>query len=297
MAIGVYGTVRPSDVSPEDVEIIMVYSPSRDKTENIVQKKLSSTTLLKPYFDSVNNQELLGGLYNLTLPASEFSNVGYYTLYLRPVQIRTKISDCGVLSALPNVKGIIINLDDVPNIFRNKFETIQELVGYRVEYLNNGKKIPNFFRIITSSFFCEPIVTNETNTNQKTIRYRYVDNNTNLVFLTLSPSSTPSNKTNAVPFIGQPNQNIIISNTYFNPTTLEVEIAEHDISTLAIGLFGNQTKSIEDGVYTIYDSENNIYKQYNLFEVRNQFNELLYEVREDRGNDIDISKNFDNIIE
>ena len=297
MAIGVYGTVRPSDVSPEDVEIIMVYSPSRDKTENIVQKKLSSTTLLKPYFDSVNNQELLGGLYNLTLPASEFSNVGYYTLYLRPVQIRTKISDCGVLSALPNVKGIIINLDDVPNIFRNKFETIQELVGYRVEYLNNGKKIPNFFRIITSSFFCEPIVTNETNTNQKTIRYRYVDNNTNLLFLTLSPSSTPSNKTNAVPFIGQPNQNIIISNTYFNPTTLEVEIAEHDISTLAIGLFGNQTKSIEDGVYTIYDSENNIYKQYNLFEVRNQFNELLYEVREDRGNDIDISKNFDNIIE
>jgi hypothetical protein len=297
MAIGVYGTVRPSDVSPEDVEIIMVYSPSRNQTESIVQKKLSSTTLLKPYFDDENTQELLGGLYNLTLPASEFSNIGYYTLYLRPAQIRTKISDCGILSALPNVKGIIINLDDVPDDFRNKFETIQELVGYRVEYLNNGKKVPNFFRIITSSFFCEPIVTNETNTNQKTIRYRYVDNNTNLVFLTLSPSSTPSNKTNAVPFIGQPNQNIIISNTYFNPTTLEVEIAEHDISTLAIGIFGNQTKSVEDGIYTIYDSENNIYKQYNLFEVRNQFNELLYEVREDRGDDIDISKNFDNIIE
>jgi hypothetical protein len=86
-------------------------------------------------------------------------------------------------------------------------------------------------------------------------------------------------------------------NTYFNPTTLEVEIAEHDISTLAVGIFGNQTKSVEDGIYTIYDSENNIYKQYNLFEVRNEFNELLYEVREDRGSDIDISKNFDNIIE
>lgn len=135
------------------------------------------------------------------------------------------------------------------------------------------------------------------NTNQKSIRYRYVDNNTNLVFLTLSPSSSPSNKTNAMPFIGQPNQNIIITNTYFNPTTLEVEIAEHDISTLAIGIFGNQTKSIEDGVYTLYDPANNIYRQYNLFEVRNQFNELLYEVREDRGDDIDISKNFDNIIE
>jgi len=61
MAIGVYGTVRPSDVSPEDVEIIMIYSPSRDQTETIVQKKLSATTLLKPYFDDVNTQELLGG--------------------------------------------------------------------------------------------------------------------------------------------------------------------------------------------------------------------------------------------
>jgi hypothetical protein len=297
MAIGVYGTVRPSDVSPEDVEIIMIYSPSRNQTESIVQKKLSATTLLKPYFDDVNNQELLGGLYNLTLPATEFTSVGFYTLYLRPAQIRTKISDCGILSALPNVKGIVVNLDEVPDSFRNKFEKAQELVGYRVEYINNGQKVPNFFRVITSSFFCEPIVTNETNTSQKSIRYRYVENNTNLVFLTLSPSNSPSNKTNAIPFIGQPGQTIIISNTYFNPTTLEVEIAEHDISTLAIGIFGNQTKSVEDGIYTIYDSENNIYKQYNLFEVRNEFNELLYEVREDRNDDIDISKNFDNIIE
>ncbi|MCF8340120.1 MAG: hypothetical protein K9I82_04015 [Chitinophagaceae bacterium] len=297
MAIGVYGTIRPSDVSPEDVEIIMIYSPTRNKTENIVQKKLSATTLLKPYFDSANTQELLGGLYNLTLPATEFSSIGFYTIYLRPAQIRTKISDCGVLSALPNVKGIVINLDEVPVNFRNKFEKTQELVGYRVEYINKGQKVPNFFRVVTSSFFCEPIVTNETNTSQKSIRYRYVENNTNLVFLTLSPSNSPSNKTNAVPFIGQPGQSIIITNTYFNPTTLEVEIAEHDISTLAVGIFGNQTKSVEDGIYTIYDSENNIFKQYNLFEVRNQFNELLYEVREDRGNDIDVSKNFDNIIE
>ena len=30
MAIGTYGTVRPSDVSPADVEIIMIYSPTRD---------------------------------------------------------------------------------------------------------------------------------------------------------------------------------------------------------------------------------------------------------------------------
>jgi hypothetical protein len=72
-------------------------------------------------------------------------------------------------------------------------------------------------------------------------------------------------------------------------------MAEHDFSTMAIALFGNQTKAIDDGIYTMYDSQNNIYKQYNLYEIRDQFNELLYEVRQDRGNNIDFSKNFKNI--
>ena len=77
--------------------------------------------------------------------------------------------------------------------------------------------------------------------------------------------------------------------------SMEIELVEHDISTLAIGIFGNQTKSINDGIYTMYDSTNNIYKQYNLFEIRDQFNQLLFEVRQDRGNNIDFSKNFANI--
>jgi hypothetical protein len=188
-----------------------------------------------------------------------------------------------------------VNLNDVPSQFRNKF-TNQGLVGFRVEYLNSdGTKIPNFFRVITSSFYCEPVIQNLTNTSQKSIRYRYTDGTTNLLFCTLSPSSSPTNKPNATPFIGQPNQNIVITNTFFNPVTTEIEIVEHDISTLAIALYGNQTKSIDDGVYTIYDSNNNIYKQYNLYEIRDQFNELLYEVRQDRGNNIDFTKNFTNI--
>jgi len=77
---------------------------------------------------------------------------------------------------------------------------------------------------------------------------------------------------------------------------VDIQIAEHDIDTLAIALYGNQTKSIEDGIYTLYDTAGNIYKQYNLFEVRDTFNELLYEVRQDRGVNIDFSKNFTNII-
>jgi len=301
MATGTYGTIRPADVSPEDVEIILNYTPSRDETDNFILTKLNATSILRPYFNNNDtggnpNIEILGGLYNLRLPSDQFNKIGIYTLMVRPAQIRTRILDCGVLSALPNVKGLVIDLNDVPTQFRNKFVN-QGLIGFRVEYLNSdGTKIPNFFRIITSSFYCEPVVQNLTNTSQKAIRYRYVESTSNLLFCTLSPSSSPTNKPSATPFIGQPDQNIIITNTFFNPITTEVEIVEHDISTLAIALYGNQTKSIDDGIYTIYDSANNIYKQYNLFEVRDQFNELLYEVRQDRNNNIDFSKSFNNIV-
>jgi hypothetical protein len=300
MATGTYGTVRPADVSPEDIEIILNYTPSRDETDNFLLTKLDANAILKPYFNNAAtggnaNIEILGGLYNLKLPADQFNKIGIYTLFIRPAQIRTKILDCGVLSSLPNVKGLVFDLTDVPSAYRNKFVS-QGLTGFRIEYLNSdGTKVPNFFRLITSSFFCEPVVQNLTNTSQKAIRYRYTDNNTNLIFCTVSPSSSPTNKPNATPYIGQPDQDIIITNTFFNPITLDIEIAEHDFSTLAIALFGNQTKSMEDGIYTLYDTQNNIYRQYNLYEIRDQFNELLYEVRQDRGNDIDFSKNFTNI--
>jgi hypothetical protein len=300
MAIGSYGTIRPSDVSPADVEIIMNYTPSRDVTDQFVLTKLDAQTILRPYFANSETGgnagvEVLGGLYNLTLPANQFNALGIYTLYIRPAEIRTVISDCGVLSALPNVKGIVIDISDVPTQYQNKFVP-QGLVGFRVEYLNpDGSKIPNFFRVVTSSFFCEPVVTNEVNTTQKAIRYRYVDGDSNLIFLTLSPSSSPTNKPNATPYIGQPDQDIIITNTFFNPVSVEIEMVEYDISSLAIALYGNQTKSIDDGIYTIYDANDNIYRQYNLYEIRDQFNALLYEVRQSRGNNIDFSKNFTNI--
>ena len=301
MALGTYGTVRPADMSPEDVEIILNYTASRDVTTDFVLTKLNAADVLTPYFHNSNtggnaDVEILGGLYNLKLPAEEFNKIGIYTLYIRPVEIRTTITDCGVLSALPNVKGIIIDLNGVPDKFRSRFNN-QGLVGYRIEYLNDdGTKIPNFYRVITSSFYCEPVVTNLTNSSQKAIRYRYVDGGSDLVFCTVSPSSAPSNKATATPFIGQPNQNIVVTNTFFNPITVDIELAEHDIDTLAIALYGNQTKSMEDGIYTLYDRNLNIYKQYNLFEIRDEFNNLLYEVRQDRDENIDFSKNFNNII-
>ena len=299
MATGNYGTIRLADVSPDDVEIIYNYTPSRDATENFVLGTIP-TSNLRPYYNNTqtggNDNELLGGLYNLTLPTDAFNQLGIYTVMIRPAQIRTKITDCGVLSSLPNVKGIIIDINNFPAQFQNKFIN-QGLVGFRIEYLDStGAKIANLFRVITSNFYCEPVTQNLTNTLQKSVRYRYSEVVTNLMFCTLSPSASPTNKPTATPNIGVADQDIIITNTFFNPTALEIEVVEHDISTLAIALYGNQTKSIEDGIYTIYDTSNNIYRQYNLFEIRNQFNELLYEVRQDRGDNIDNSKNFDNII-
>ena len=303
MAVGSYGIIRPADVSPSDVEIFYNFTSDRLSTTTPILKKLVSEDILTPVFhnsdttDSTTapNNEILGGLYNLKLKASDFSNLGIYTLHLRPKQIRTSITDCGVLASLPSVRGLVIDLTNVPAADKNKF-TPQGLVGYRIEYLNSttNQKVPNFYRVVTSSFFCEPVTSNLTNSTDKAIRYRYKDSATNLMFLTITPSSAPSSRPNVVPYIGDPGQKIILTNTFFNPTTLEIQMVEHDASTLAHALYGNQTKAISEGIYTIYDENNNIYKQYNLYEIKDQFNSTLYEVREEKTN-IDESLNFTNI--
>jgi hypothetical protein len=191
---------------------------------------------------------------------------------------------------------LVIDLNNVPSAYRNRF-TPQGLVGYRIEYIDNlNKKIPNFYRVVTSSFYCSPIVSNLSNSTDKAIRYQYTDQTSNLIFLTITPSSSPSSRPNVVPFIGQPGQNIILTNTFFNPTTIEIDMVQHDASTLAHALYGNQTKAITPGIYTIYDEANNIYKQYNLYEVKDQFNETMYEVREERDI-IDETLDFNNITE
>jgi hypothetical protein len=268
---------------------------------------LNAESILTPIFHNENTTddtdapdvEVLGGLYNLKLTSEDFTDLGVYTLHIRPKQIRTTIGDCGILASLPSVRGIIIDLSNVPDADRNKF-TPQGLVGYRIEYIDEttNTKIPNFYRLVTSSFYCQTVVSNLTSTTQKAIRYQYSNTVTNLMFLTVTPSSAPSSKPNSIPFIGNPSQKIILTNTYFNPTTIEIEMVEHDSSTLAHALYGNQSKAVGSGIYTIYDNNNNnsIYKQYNLYEVKDEFNETLYEIREEKT-DIDETLNFDDITE
>ena len=300
MAVGSYGIVRPADVSPADVDIFYHYVSDRTANVTPTLTKLDSTAILTPVFHNettggVANKEILGGLYNLKLQAGQFSELGIYTLHLRPKQVRTNIMDCGVLASLPSVRGLVIDIGNVPVDDQGKF-TPQGLVGYRIEYINNNnnQKVPNFYRLVTSSFYCVPTTANLSNSTDKAIRYQYTDSQSNFIFLTVTPSSSPSSRPNVVPFIGEPGQTIILTNTFFNPTTVEIEMVENDASTLAHALYGDQTKAIAPGIYTIYDKDKNIYKQYNLYEIKDQFNDTLYEVREERTS-IDETLNLDNI--
>lgn len=303
MASGTYGIVRPADITPDDVEIFYTFTPSRDKQGTPLTKLDPNEVLIKldnpnKTQSNVTGFEIFGGMYTLKLPVATFGVKGFYTIIIKPVEIRTKIVDCGVLSAYPDVRGLLFDLATIPSNFLNRFEN-NGLVGYRIEYLNpntsaGDAKLNNFFRIITSNNRAEPVNQNLTNSNQKAIRYRFNDNST-LTFCTVSPSSAANVRPNALPFIGNPNQQVIITNTFFNPIMLEVEMVQHDIETLAFALFGNQTKSLEDGIYTIYNFNNDIYKQYNLYEIKDKFTgKPLFEVREERSS-IDFTKTFANI--
>lgn len=304
MANGTYGIVRPADITPDDVEIFYHFSPSRDSIGNVTLQKLDPNEVLikidnpNKVQSQVSGFEVFGGMYTLKLPTKTFSTKGFYTIIIKPIEIRTRIVDVGVLSAYPDTKGIIFDISSVPTAFTNRFEN-NGLVGYRIEYLNTNTatadaKINNFYRVITSNNRSEPVNQNLTNTNQKAIRYRFNDNST-LTFCTVTPSSSSNINANVFPFIGQPNQQVIITNTFFNPLMIEVEMVEHDIETLAFAMFGNQTKSLDDGVYTIYNFNNDIYKQYNLYEIKDVYTGTpLFEVRESLKF-VDFTKTFNTV--
>jgi len=290
MATGIYGTVKPVNTSLNDISVYYTYTPSRDTLPTIGIQTLDPNQVITRFEDPVGNDDgtipLFDGLYNLQLPVDQFSSLGIYTIILKPNESRIRLVDCGSLAAFPDIKGIVIDSGGID---------LTNLVGSRIDYFDNGgAKIPGLFRIITSANLAEPISQNLPNSVQKGIKYRY-NNSSNLIFCTVTPSSAPSVLPNEFPTIGVPNQLVSITKGNFNPIMIEVEMVEHDVDTLAYGIFGNQSKGIQDGKYTIYDFENRIYKQYNLYEIQDQFTgEPLFEIREETEQ-IDNSKDFDTI--
>lgn len=297
MSNGVYGIKRGADVELSDIEVFMNYTPNRNTRETTITKLPTEEVILTNTNPNGSANEIFGGMYTLKLPKEYFANRGIYTLLIKPLEIRTKIEDVSVLSSQPNIRGLVFDLTQIDDTLLGKFQN-NKLIGYRIEYLdsnnNDNPKINNTFRIITSNNKCEAVNQNLNNSIQRAIRYRFNDAST-MVFCTVTPNSPNSAKPNVNPFIGEVMQDVVLTNTFFDPIMVEIEMVEYDVEDIAIGMFGNQSKSVDDGKWTLYDFDNEIYKQYTLYEIKDQFTDKpLYEVRE-KSDNIDLSKSFDNV--
>ncbi len=299
MAIGTYGISRPADVNVNDISVYYNYTPNRETSNNTIYSLNASEILEYCYLpddeqDIANYTEnLLEGLYNLRLPASIFNQLGIYTIYIKPKVTPILVVDCSVLSALPTVKGIVVNVNDLPEELRAN----NALQGYRIEYVNSdGTKLRNVVRYVVTSNKVVPVSENVGNTSQRAIRYRFDDTGT-LMFLQVTPSSSSDVKPNALPFIGNPGQTILVSNTFFTPLTIEVELVENTLDTLADIVAGEQIKDVQKGILTHYDKNRVITKQFNLYEIKEDVTDVpLFEVKEKRTS-IDETQNFDDIVD
>ena len=306
-----YGNVKSAVINPiKDVEIFYHYRPTLNSEDTSYRdfKKIDEVssvfTTINVSEESTNSKSeqfpdrILPGMYNLALPVKYFGKKGFYTIFIRPKEIYCTIKDVGALGAYPDVSGIIIDMNDV-NEDRALFGN-DNLTGYRVEYLqyeDNGLRRQDYYRLITSSNFAEPISQNLTSANTNSNGYRFNESGT-LTFITLTPSIGPSFKANARPYIGSPNQQIIISNTKFDPVCIRVEICENDFDTLATSIDGNQIRALDNGLLTTYNKDYEIYKQWEFYTLKDNYNRnVKYEVKKQRTDNIDNTADADTIFE
>lgn len=303
MANNIYGTVRQAQFNPSnDADVFYYYRPTRSSNDSAFGgfRKLddASTILEKSVVEhSITDDLTLPGMYTLKLPVSIFGEKGIYTIYIVPKEYKCVIKDIGVLSAYPDIKGIIIDTNDNNDINRNMFGN-DNLTGYSIDYFSsgaNGLERQDIFRIITTSTFCEPITQNLTTSNSNSNGYRYNENGT-LAFLTVTPSTTPTFKSNSKPYIGVPNQQITIRNTKFDPVCIEVEITDHDIETVSYMLEGEQIRNYENGRVTTYNFDGEIYKQMEYSTHKDDYtNKNIAEAKLDVSNNVDNSLSLETI--
>ena len=295
-----YGNVKSAFINPQkDVEIFYHYRPTLN-SEDVSYKNFKKIEDVSSVFTTVKLEDsaknangepfpnaILPGIYNLSLPVNIFGRKGFYTVFIRPKEIYCTITDVGALGAYPDVRGIILDMNNIDNdraMFGN-----DNLVGYRVEYLDTNLERQDYYRLITSNNFAEPITQNLTSSNTNSNAYRFNESGTS-VFLTLSPSTSPSFKASSKPYIGTPNQTIIISNTKFDPVCLRIEICENDFDTLATSIDGNQIRSLDNGILTTYNDDMEIFKQFEFYTLKDNYNKnAKFEVKKKRTSNIDNS--------
>ena len=306
MAIGNFGINRAADVNIEDIDMYYNYVPDRQTNNTDIIPLTPVEILSNLYLPStdpnyipvtdpslVENSNILEGLYNLRLPAAIFNQLGIYIIYIKPKLIMTTIVDCGVLSSLPTINGIVIDLSTTP--LSENLKANNALQGFKIEYLNSDNtKMRNTVRYVVTSNKVVPISENVGNTSQKAVRYRFDESGT-LMFLQLTPSSSSDIKPNVLPFIGNVGGIILMTNTYFSPLVLEVELVENTIDTLANIVGGEQIKDVQNGILTYFDKNRVIIKQDNLYEIKDDVGNVpLFEIKEKRTS-IDETQTFDNV--
>lgn len=296
MNAGVYGTVRAANMVPrEDAEMFYYYRPTRGTESSDFAdgfKRLDvESCLVKSDCETDYGTEALIGMYDLRLPLDKFNLKGIYTVYIRPREYTVRISDVGVLASFPDIRGIVINTGDHPEL------SGIDLTGYRVEYFDsNGERNSNITRIITSCNYAEPVLVTVTGSYPKVTRWNIVsDNSSSYVFCTVTPSTSNSFSPNAQPFIGTAGDDVILINTKFDPLMVEVEMVDNDMTTIATMLEGDQVRDRDHGLLTYYDENKAIYEQYELYTLKDSRNNPLYDVRKKK--DVpDTTQAWENIV-
>lgn len=298
MAIAAYGTNIPINISNSDiaslVDISYCYHENRtyDSLSDATFYPLESTILTQAQRDSDSGiDQVVEGMYNLQLPVSVFNRKGFYTVYIKPREIAATIADVGTLTAYPDIRGLVIDISTIGNDnIQTKAQNSNELAGYRIIYLDDSGNRQDYYRIITSNNRCEPVIQAPNSSSDKSYTYRY-EESSNLIFVTVTPSSAPSFKTNATPYIGKPTQRILLVNTLFEPIMLDIEMTTHDADTISYMLESSQLRDLDHGLVTTYDENGNIYIQHEHYTMKDQYTgKPIYEVRENRGSNIDFSQ-------
>ena len=295
MANNTYGIVRAALIDPSDVEIFYCYRPTRNSEDESFKKwrKLDDVTSVFSNGELETSTEAdirLPGMYNLNLPVSIFGRKGFYTIYIRPKEFTCTIKDVGALESYPEIRGIVVDMNDVSE--NRSLFTNDNLVGYRVEYYNlqgDGLMRQQYYRLVTSNNLCEPVSQNVITSNTSSNGYRFNAGGT-LCFITLTPSTAPSFKPNATPYIGVPNQKIVFINTKFDPVALEVNIVENDMDTLSYGIYGETVRNLDNGRVSIYNPDSEIFKQFEFSTVKDNYtNRSIAELKQDVSDNVDTS--------
>jgi len=284
MATGIYGSVKLANVTFDDVDILFAFAKDRETIGDVQ---------MQPLYNSITNNEfrkLIGadGVYKLRLPATTFNKLGFYTILVKPKSFQTEIINCSFV-VTNDANGLQISKKGIV-IPKLNFQTTGALTGYQIEYFdNNGVKVKNFHRIITSTELVS-VSTNNSNSQASSTTY-VIDPNGNNLFLTLTPDEISLISNASAPNLGNSGQKILISNTFFDPRMIEVEMVDQTVKTLSYGLFGNSTIDLEQGILSQFDDNNNLYKQYNLLTRKKQFSNGNVDIKEERTG-INLNQDF-----